>query len=45
LKISKPQNPNLQGLTGDGHDHDGARTRPQNDPWGTINSARKKKKI
>jgi hypothetical protein len=31
----------LQGLPGDGI----ARQCPQNDPWGVVNSARKKKKL
>jgi hypothetical protein len=33
------------GLPGDGHDRASAGTckRPQNDPWGVVNSARKKK--
>jgi hypothetical protein len=33
-----------QGLPEDGRDHAGARKRPQNNPWGVVNSARKKKK-
>jgi hypothetical protein len=32
-----------QGLLGDGCDRAGACKRPQNDPWGVVNSARKKK--
>jgi hypothetical protein len=33
-----------QGLPGDGRDRAGARKHPQNDPWGMVNSARKKPK-
>jgi hypothetical protein len=32
-----------QGLPGDGHDRAGTRKRPQNNPWGVVNSTRKKK--
>jgi hypothetical protein len=32
----------MQGLPGDGCDRTGAHKRPQNDPWGVVNSARKK---
>jgi hypothetical protein len=36
--ISRP----IQGLPGDEHDRAGARKFPQNNPWGVVNSARKK---
>jgi hypothetical protein len=32
-----------QGLPGDKRDRTGARKCPQNDPWGVVNSARKKR--
>jgi hypothetical protein len=37
--------PYPQGLPGDGHDCAGTRKCPQNDPWGVVNSSRKKKYI